>query len=282
MTALALTVLGLLLIGGAPRVLSGLPALRRSPRPTLMLWQATAFVGTVCVIAAGPVAAVSIWPLDRAGVDVAAAYVALAVSGLSLAMVLVNGHLIGSHLRRARRTHEELLDLVGDEQSGRLTVLSHPTPTAYCVPGRRRRVVLSTGVLEQLAEDELAAVLAHERAHLGERHDLLLEYFTVSHRSAPPWLRSRRALREVRLLIEVLADRAAREHAGDVPLARALVRLSGAHTPQAMMGAADTAHVTARMNLLAAPPAPRWQVPCVYAATVLVVALPLLTVLLTG
>lgn len=282
MTALALAALGLLLVGAAPRVLSAIPRLRRSPRPALLLWQSTALCGTASILAAGPVAAASIWPLDHAGLDVAAAYLALAVGGFAIAMLLVNGHLVGTHLRRARRRHQELLDLVGDERSEHLTVLSHPTPTAYCVPGHRHRVVLSTGMLSELSEDELAAVLAHERSHLSERHDLLLEYFTVSHRTAPRWLRSERSLQEVRLLIEVLADRAARHHIGDVPLARALVSLSGARTPGAMMGAGDGRYVSARMELLTADPAPRWQAPVVYAATGVTAALPLLTGVLIG
>ena len=77
-------------------------------------------------------------------------------------------------------------------------------------PGLRRRVVLTEGTLAALPPDELAAVMAHERAHLRARHDLVLEFFTVLHRAVPARLRAPAALREVHLLIEVLADRAAR------------------------------------------------------------------------
>lgn len=275
MTAILLVALGILLATTAPRALSALPGLRRSPRAALLLWQTTALVGTASVVAAGPVAAVSIWPLDRRGLDVAAALVALAASGLCLSLLLVNGHLVGTALRSARRRHRELLRLVGDDQHGSgLTIVEHHTPTAYCVPGRRRRVVLSTATLAQLPPEELEAVLAHERAHLGERHDLLLEYFTVAHRTAPRWLRSDRALSEVRLLVEVLADRAARHRAGEVPLARALMRLAGSRTPEAMLGASDGKHVAARMDLLAADPASRWHATGVYSLVVLVGLLP--------
>ena len=52
-------------------------------------------------------------------------------------------------------------------------------------------------------------MLAHERAHLRARHDLILEFFTVVHEAVPAFVRSDAALREVTLLIEVLADRAA-------------------------------------------------------------------------
>ena len=69
--------------------------------------------------------------------------------------------------------------------SERVRILQHPTPTAYCIPGRQSRVVLSQGVLDALPEDQLEAVIAHEDAHLRGRHDLLLEFFSVVHRGRP-------------------------------------------------------------------------------------------------
>ncbi|QFQ29251.2 M48 family metalloprotease [Janibacter melonis] len=281
MTAILLVALGVLLVTAAPRVLSAHPGLRRSPRPALMLWQATALAGVICVVAAGPIAAVTLWPLTRHGLDTAAALLALVASALTLSMLLVNGHVVGTTLRAARRRHEDLLDLVGDELDRRVTVVEHHTPTAYCVPGRHRRVVLSSATLRELPQDELEAVLAHERAHLAERHDLLLEYFTVTHSTAPRWLRSSRALTEVRLLVEVLADRAARQHVGDVPLARALVRLAGSRTPEAMLGVAEHGLVQARMELLADDPAPQWHAAGVYALVTLVYLLPLAVLVTT-
>ena len=99
----------------------------------------------------------------------------------------------------------------------------HPTPTAYCIPGRQSRVVLSQGVLDALPDDQLEAVVAHEDAHLRGRHDLLLEFFSVVHSSVPEPLRSPPALGEVRLLVEALADRAAVRRSGEVATARALI-----------------------------------------------------------
>ncbi|WP_052713548.1 M56 family metallopeptidase [Streptomyces katrae] len=77
--------------------------------------------------------------------------------------------------RRARTRHAELLRLVGryDRRLG-VTVLEDPRPAVYCLPGRSRRVVVSTGALEVLSEQELAAALAHERAHIGGRHHLMV------------------------------------------------------------------------------------------------------------
>ena len=73
----------------------------------------------------------------------------------------------------------------------------------------RSRVVLSRGALSALTDEELAAILSHERAHLRARHDLVLEAFTAVHTAFPRFVRSASALNAVRLLVELLADDAA-------------------------------------------------------------------------
>ena len=82
----------------------------------------------------------------------------------------------------------------------------------------------------------MRAVLAHERAHLRERHDLILEFFTVMNTSLPPILRTPEALREVRLLAEVLADRSAVQAVGPVVVARVVVTMAGSSAPETAMG----------------------------------------------
>ena len=52
--------------------------------------------------------------------------------------------------------------------------MDHPRPMAYCLAGRQPTVVLTTGTLSVLDPGQLAAVLAHERAHLASRHHLLM------------------------------------------------------------------------------------------------------------
>ena len=89
--------------------------------------------------------------------------------------------------------------------------------------------------------------------------DLVLEFFTVLHRATPARLRAGAALREVHLLIEVLADRAARRAVGPVPLARALVALAAGSHPETALGATeDRATTAARMRLVAEPDASSW------------------------
>ena len=157
---------------------------------------------------------------------------------------------------------------------GSVRVLEHPTPTAYCVPGLRQRVVLSRGTIDALPADQLAAVLAHERAHLRARHDLVLECFPVVHTTVPDAVRSDAGMREVNLLVELLADRAAVRAVGAPPLARALVALARGRRPGATLGSVGTT-IRSRLELLAAPPASPWRSTVVYVASAVVLAAPL-------
>ena len=80
----------------------------------------------------------------------------------------------------ARRTHRDLLRLTSrpcdPDRAGAAdpVVVQHATLAAYCLPGRGGRIVLTSAALAALSPDELAAVLAHERAHLSGRHHLAL------------------------------------------------------------------------------------------------------------
>lgn len=69
--------------------------------------------------------------------------------------------------RRVRSRHREAVDLVG-RRSARLgaTVLPYDVPAAYCLPGRRPRIVVSDAAVRALTPEQLAAVLEHERAHI--------------------------------------------------------------------------------------------------------------------
>ncbi|MEU6024769.1 M56 family metallopeptidase [Micromonospora sp. NPDC048871] len=145
---------------------------------------------------------------------------------------------------RAQRRHRELLTLVArrDPAVPGALVLDHPSAAAYCLPGVRPRVVVSAGALDLLDPAELEAVLAHERAHAQERHDLVLLPFTALCR-ALPWLRwVRQAHERVGLLVEMRADDKAREQHADAPLAGALRRFAAAGdriTPAGTLGLGD-------------------------------------------
>lgn len=141
--------------------------------------------------------------------------------------------------RRAR--HRNAVDLLGATdrrpELPRLRVMSEALPVAYCLPAvRHSRVVLSEGTLQALAADEVAAVLAHEEAHLRARHDLVLDTFTALHRAFPIAVRSDVPLNEARLLVELLADDAARRRTGPMPLAKALVAMAASPVPRYALG----------------------------------------------
>ena len=87
----------------------------------------------------------------------------------------------------ARRRQRELLALLahGDPKVPGALVVDYPAAAAYCLPGIRSQIVVSVGTLDLLAPAELTAVLAHERAHLRARHDLVLIPFTSLRRALP-------------------------------------------------------------------------------------------------
>jgi beta-lactamase regulating signal transducer with metallopeptidase domain len=179
---------------------------------------------------------------------------------------------------RARRRQRMLLSLLahGDPKVPGALVVDHPSATAYCVPGLRSQIVISAGALDLLDQAELAAVLAHERAHLRERHDLVLLPFTALLRAFRWSAVAREAHAAVALLVEMLADDRALRHRPARELATALLRVGaagGVQAPNGALPAADWAadgQVAARVSRLLRP-APR--LPAAALALVAVVAL---------
>jgi Zn-dependent protease with chaperone function len=152
---------------------------------------------------------------------------------------------------RARRRQRLLLSLLayGDPKVPGALVVDHPAATAYCVPGLRSRIVISAGALDLLDQAELAAVLAHERAHLRERHDLVLLPFTALLRAFRWCGVAREAYAAVEMLVEMLADDRALRHR------TALLRVGaagGSVAPTGALAAAD-GQVAARVSRLLRP-----------------------------
>jgi Zn-dependent protease with chaperone function len=281
MTTLVLAALAIVLAGPAPWALTRLPALRRTPRATMVLWQSVALAGVLAALGAGLSLVTSQLGDERSVQSYAASAIPLCVTGLVLARLLLSGHRVGTSLRHVRRRHRALVDLLADDRDG-VHVLDHEAPTAYCLPGIRSRVVVSSGTVASLSVDELAAVLAHERAHLRARHDLVLEAFTVLQQAFPAVVTSRQALEEVRLLVEVLADRAARKRHGARSLVAAfsaLATVGPASAPEGAVAASDIG-LGARLDLLLDDRPHRAQSFFVLVAAGAVLALPTLLVVL--
>jgi Zn-dependent protease with chaperone function len=251
-SALAFTIMALLLSGPVPAMLARASWPMRAPRAAIVLWQSIALAAVLSAFSAGiaiasrlfvpgpdgrPTATITSeidvlgWPLWIAYV-VVFAITLLIGARLSVAVVQV-----AIATRRRRAHHRMVVDLVGKTQKSGLRILDVKEPLAYCLPGVRSRVVVSEGTLNTLSDSEIAAILSHERAHLRARHDLVLEMFTAVHAAFPRFVRSASALDAVRLLIEMLADDAAVRAAGPTPLARALVACAAGRTPSGALAA---------------------------------------------
>lgn len=286
MIAAGLVLIAVVLAWPAPRWLPRATALRRVPRAGLTLWQCVSLSAVVAGLTAGPMAVAGSDRLeDHPWAHGLLTVLGVAVSVGMLARLLLSGHQVGRSLRVARRTHRDLVDVLGlgavapTGLPASVRVLEHPTPTAYCIPGLRHRVVLSQGTIDALPSDDLEAVLSHERAHLRARHDLILEFFTVLHTAVPEILRSRAGLAEVHLLVEVLADRAAARAVGEPALARALVTLATGGHPRATLGSGGGTTRT-RLELLAQRPAGALWSAAVYLFATAVLAAPVALVAL--
>ncbi|ODR11465.1 Zn-dependent protease with chaperone function [Mycolicibacillus koreensis] len=293
MSALAFTLLALLLVAPVPALLARARWPLRAPRAALVLWQAVALAAVLSAFSAGIATASRLlmpgpdgrptstiagdigrlgWPLWLLYVGVLTVTVLIGVRFM-LAVLQV---MISTRRRRAR--HRMLVDLLGTNSPAPpghppLRVLDIHAPLAYCLPGRHSRVVLSEGALTDLATPELAAILSHERAHLRARHDLVLEAFTAVHTAFPRVVRSANALGAVRLLIEVLADDAALRRTGPAPLGRALVACAAGPVPAGALGAGDTDTVL-RVRRLAGRPNSRAFAAAAYIAAVGIVGIP--------
>jgi len=163
---------------------------------------------------------------------------------------------------RARHRQRTLLGLLAhdDPKVPGALVVDHPAAAAYCVPGLRSAIVISAGALNLLDTAELAAVLAHERAHLRARHDLVLLPFTALLRAFRWSATARAANAEVALLVEMLADDRARKRRPARELATALLRVGasgGGLAPAGALAATGSAldgELAARVARLLRPP----------------------------
>jgi Zn-dependent protease with chaperone function len=251
MTTLVLAALAVLLAGPVPWLMTRLHGFRRTPRAAMVLWQAVALAGVLSALGAG----LSLVTVQLVGEQSVRSYalsaIPLSLTGLVLARLLLSGHRVGTGLRQLRRRHRHLVDLLAEDRDG-VHVLEHEAPTAYCVPGLRSRVVVSSGTVSSLTDRELAAVLSHEQAHVRARHDLVLEGFTVLQEAFPRVVTSKQALAEVQLLVEVLADRAARRRQGAHALVSAFSALLDGGLVQAPEGAvaATGSDLQVRIGLL--------------------------------
>ncbi|MEU4360372.1 M56 family metallopeptidase [Promicromonospora sp. NPDC023987] len=226
------------------------PALVRFPRVAVALLMGSVLAWVLTTLALGPLLAWAISgpavlpdhaaqvcqrclaaanPFGTTPVDTAVPVLALLIpstvgAGLLAASITVEA------LRRHRSTADTARRLQRTADSRvvlgqRVLVTLDPHPFALTLPTRYGGIVVSTGALQVLAGDELTAVLAHEQAHLHQRHHLITTAISsvARHLRWVPLI----AAAETALAhyLEIAADDVARRRVGTPALAAALLTL---------------------------------------------------------
>ncbi len=159
--------------------------------------------------------------------------------------------------RLGRRRYREAMTLLGAHSATLgVTVLDRPEPAAYLVPGRGRRIVVTTGALAVLSADELAAVVAHERAHAAGRHHLLRDGAGLLQRAFPRIDLFAVARRQIARLVEMHADQVAATGRAPIDLARALVTMATGTAAHSGALGATGGDAVERVHRMLRPPAP--------------------------
>lgn len=107
-------------------------------------------------------------------------------------------------------------------------VVDDPQPVAYALPGSCRGIVISERLMQVLTDDELAAVLTHEAAHLRQHHHLILNVLEAVSRPLRGIPLVRTISDAVPHYLEVAADNAARTRTSTAVLASALLKIGEA------------------------------------------------------
>lgn len=191
------------------------------------------------------------------------------LTALALAVLVA---LVTAALRRARthtRNHADAARLAAagtPPGPGGALVVDAEQLSVYCLAGRPHTIVITRAALAALDDAQLAAVLAHERAHLTGRHHQLLAQTRAMATILPGLRLFTEGATDVARLAEMCADDdAARRHGRDT-LVDALVALTtpapvpaGAGAPGPVpAGALDAAGggVAQRAERLLFPPDP--------------------------
>ena len=275
-------ILGLILLSYAaalatigPRLLAHGSWTHRAPRLGIIAWQSISTAVVVGAALAGLALVLSEIPMTAdldhllmactralrgesspVGLLAAGTGAVLFVVVVSRAGYRVLRAILGAARHRAR--HRAALGIAASAASDRVSeiavVLDCAEPALYCLPGHRERIVITSGALALLDDDQLAAALAHERAHLRQRHDLVIAYALGLARAFPRLRLFRDALTHTTRLVELLADDVAARATDRLTLADALLTLSSAQAPP--VGLAATGASAARVRRLITPPAP--------------------------
>ncbi len=272
MTAAAwLAIIAVMMFGPIGPVLARADWPRRAPRAAVVLWQALGISGALAAIGFG--LSITVAPMHSGMLAGTARLTRQALAGRPLQNLGISGALgltlatdvcivllvglatTGLCTTYARSRHRRLLDLVSRpiDQAPDVLLLDDPRVAAYCLPGLRPRIVVSAGTLELLGDEQLGAVLAHERGHARGRHGIVMLPF-ASMDTLLRWMPYvRHARTEVAALLEMAADDFAAKESHPRHLAGALVEMASSGTAPSCALAATTTAVSTRVVRLLSP-----------------------------
>jgi Zn-dependent protease with chaperone function len=256
-TAAVLVAIMLALLGPVSMWLARAPWVTRAPRSAVALWQAIGLSALASGIGGGLVVAVyryhagfapgvgkltegltgghplqGLGPRDALGLTLAADL---------LIVLFVHFGCLTVRTIRSRVRHRRLLNLLACQSSEYpgTDLIEDPRPVAYCLPGRRPRIVISEGALRLLSRTQAHAVIEHERGHAHEHHGLvMLPMWGL--RKIFAWVPyARLAPIEMGSLLEMSADDYSAKRSDPVELATALVQMAtSGYVPSCALGAA--------------------------------------------
>lgn len=259
----ALTLLAGAVVAGwfVPDALRRVDLRRRDPLPLIVAWLVSA-AGVLLAAATGVlllllpdhgpavslVAALhSCWSTIRHGspprVEEAAGMVGVAL------LVAFAARLVVVSVRGFRKRHHKrqenlsVLRLVARPVTGPSDILwlAHEQPLAFSMAGRPGVVVATEGLTRHLDPGAVAAVLAHERAHLTGRHHLLVAVADAVRATFPFVPLFREAPRAIRELVELAADIVAARACGPAAVRTALLKVTRHGAPSTSLAMAQDA-----------------------------------------
>lgn len=257
----ALTVLACAIAAGwlAPVLLRRFDLRRRDPALVIVAWLLSmagvalaAVTGVVLLLLPGHGASVlsvlhHCWLMIQHGsppeVEKLAGLLGLGLLGALAVRVLFVFARGARHRARKRRESYHVLRLAGREENGPPDVLwlAHAVPLAFSMAGRPGVVVATDGLTTHLGKTEVAAVFAHERAHLEGRHHLLIAVVDALRGTVPFVPLFRAAPRAIRDLVELCADVVAVRACGSSAVRSALLTVARHGAPSMALPMAQEA-----------------------------------------
>ncbi|WGD36955.1 M56 family metallopeptidase [Lysinibacter sp. HNR] len=231
LTILALLALALVLMVIAPAILTRGCWQVMHPRTALALWYGSFLLGCSALAASMIFAVLSGINAGHAQSPPEAifltilAWMTLAITGGFIAFIAMSSEPI---LRSYKRSTAQITPLIHSQEERSRFILArfHSDEYVACTfPGREPLIVVSSALEDALTPPQFQAVLAHEYAHLRQRHGWITRIAEINALCVPRLAAGRSLLRATLLLVELIADDTAARQAGPVHLANALSRL---------------------------------------------------------